>query len=333
VVALFEFIGKWNSFVQPLIYLKDTKLKTSTLEKRSCMNPNPVLRKLGLADDDRVAIVHADDIGMCQATVLAFAELVDFGLITSGAVMVPCPWFPSVAAYCRQHPQADMGVHLTLTSEYDNSRWSAISTCDPATGLIDEEGYLHRRSEEVQAHGDTAAVQLELQAQVARALKAGIDVTHVDTHMGTVAHPKFIPTYVQLAVQYGLPPMILRLDEAGWRKMGMDSETAVFAAQLVQQLEAQGLPLLDHLVQLPLDQSADRVEMAKSAFSSLPPGLTHFIIHPAQDTPELRAVAPSWRSRVADYRAFTSQELRDYVKGCGVQVIGYRALRELMPAG
>jgi len=296
------------------------------------MNPNPVLRKLGFAENDRVVIIHTDDIGMSQATVSAFADLDDFGLISCGAVMVPCPWFPQVAVYCRQHPQVDMGVHLTLTSEHDGCRWGPISTRDPTSGLIDEEGYFYRQSEQVQAHGDAVAVQLELQAQVARALAAGIDVTHVDTHMGTVAHPRFISAYVQLAVQHGLPAMILRLDEAGWRKMGMDSETAAFAARFVPQLEAQGLPLLDYLVALPLDQPADRVEQAKKAFDSLPPGLTHFIIHPAQDTPELRAITPNWQGRVADYRALISEELRDYVRNSGVQVIGYRPLRELMRA-
>lgn len=296
------------------------------------MNPNPVLGRLGFADDDRVVIIHTDDIGMCQATVSAFADLVDFGLISSGAVMVPCPWFPEVAAYCRQHPQVDLGVHLTLTSEHDRCRWGPISTCDPASGLIDEEGYFYRQSEEVQEHGDATAVQAELQAQVARALAAGIDVTHVDTHMGTVAHPKFVSAYVQLAMQHGLPPMILRLDEAGWRKMGMDGETAAFAAQFVSQLEVQGMPLLDHLVALPLEQPAGRVERAKKTLDSLLPGLTHFIIHPAQDAPELRAITPSWPGRVADYQAFTSEELRDYVRHSGVQVIGYRALRELMRA-
>lgn len=296
------------------------------------MNPNPVLRRLGFADDDRVVIIHTDDIGMCQATVSAFSEVFDFGLISSGAVMVPCPWFPEVAAYCRQHPQVDLGVHLTLTSEHDNCRWGPISTRDPASGLMDEEGYFYRQSEQVQEHGDAAAVQLELEAQVARALDAGIDVTHIDTHMGAVAHPKFIPAYVQLALQHSVPPMILRLDEAGWRQMGLDGETAAFAAQLVQQLEARSVPLLDHLVALDLDQPQDRMEQAKATFDSLPPGLTHFIIHPAQDTPELRALTPSWQGRVADYRAFTSEELRNYVKNCGAQVIGYQALRELMPA-
>lgn len=294
------------------------------------MYPNPVLRKLGFADDDRVVIIHTDDIGMCQATLPAFADLLDFGLISSGAVMVPCPWFPQVAATYRQHTGVDLGVHLTLTSEWEGYRWGPISTRDPASGLMDEEGYFYRRSEEVQAHGDAAAVQLELQAQVARALDAGLDVTHVDTHMGAVANPRFIPAYVQLAMQYSLPLMILRLDETGWREMGMGSETAVFAAQFVRQLEAQGMLLLDRLVGLPLDQPEDRVALAKETFDSLLPGLTQFIIHPARDTPELRAITPDWRGRVADYRAFTSKELRDYVRGSGVQVIGYRVLRELM---
>ena len=97
------------------------------------MRPNPALRKLGFADDDRVAIIHADDIGMCQASLTAFAELLDFGLVSCGAAMTPCPWFPSVAAYAAAHPNADIGVHLTLNCEYSTYRWGPLSTRDPAS--------------------------------------------------------------------------------------------------------------------------------------------------------------------------------------------------------
>ncbi len=296
------------------------------------MGPNPFLRKLGFGDDDRVDIIHTDDIGTRQASLSALADLVDFGLISSAATMVPCPWFPQVATFCRQRPQVDMGVHLTLTSEWTNYRWGPISTRDPASGLIDEEGYFYRRVEDVQDHGDPAAVRLELQAQVERALAAGIDVTHVDTHMGTVAHRKFASAYTQVALQYRLPSMALRLDEAGWRAMGMEAETAASLAVSMRQLEAQGLPLFDRVASLLLNRPADRVEQAKRAFDALPPGLTHFVIHPSQDTPELRAIAADWPSRVADYRAFTSDDLREYIRNCGVRVIGYRALRDLMPS-
>jgi chitin disaccharide deacetylase len=300
------------------------------------MKPNPVLSRLGFDADDRMVIIHADDIGICQATVSAYADLLEFGLISSAATMAPCPWFPLLADLCRRHPEVDMGVHLTLTSEYDALRWGPVSTRDPSTGLIDSEGYFHRRSEQVQEQGDAAAVQVELDAQVRRALAAGIDVTHVDTHMGSVAHPKFVAAYVQLGLQHRLPFMMLRLDADGWRRMGFDGEMASLAVSFVQQMEDQGQPLIDHLAMLPLDQASDwplgeRVQLAKKVLGSLPPGMTHFIIHPAQDTPELRAAATqSWPARVADYRAFTSDELRDYVRDCGLHIIGYRALRDLL---
>ncbi len=295
------------------------------------MKPNPVLQKLGFAPDDRVVIFHADDVGMCQASIPAFFDLIEFGLVSCGAVMVPCPWFPLVAERCREQPGVDLGVHLTLTSEWDTLRWGPISTREPDSGLMDDEGYFYRSSEEVGAHGDPGAVQVEMQAQVERALAAGIDVTHVDTHMGAVAHPKFVSIYVQMALQYRLPPMIPRLDEAGWREVGFDAEMAAFAAQFVQELEGQGLPLLDHLTGLPLEEDpGDRIAMTKREIDALPPGLSHLLFHPAQDSPELRAITPNWRSRVADYEAFSSEELRRYVRDEGVHVIGYRSLRDLM---
>ena len=181
------------------------------------MNANPVLKRLGLSDTDRVAIIHTDDIGMCQASVDAFADLNEVGIISSGAVMVPCPWFLHAAGYARQNPRADLGIHLTLTSEWKTYRWGPVSTRDPASGMLDEEGFFHHLSSEAQEHGDPAAVEVELTAQVERALQMGIVPTHVDTHMGSVAHPKFMGIYIRLAQKFHLPPMIFRLDEAGWR--------------------------------------------------------------------------------------------------------------------
>lgn len=296
------------------------------------MQPNPILRKLGFADDDRVVIIHTDDIGMCQASLSAFADLVDFGLISSGATMVPCPWFLQAAAFCREHPEVDMGVHLTLTSEWETYRWGPISTRDPATGLMDEQGYFYRGTAPVQEHADPAAAQVELEAQIKRALQAGMRPTHADTHMGAVAHPKFIPGYIQLALQYRLPLMVFRMDEAGWLATGLDAETAAMATQMVATLESMGVPLLDHIMALSLEEHENRLEHARQTLSALDPGVTHFIIHPSKDTPELREITPDWRCRVADYQAFTSPEMRNIIRDLGIQTIGYRALQELMPA-
>jgi predicted glycoside hydrolase/deacetylase ChbG (UPF0249 family) len=295
------------------------------------MQPNPALRKLGFAAGDRVAIIHADDIGLCQASVAAVADLAEFGLISSGAAMVPCAWFPAAASDCRAHPDRDMGIHSTITCEMDACRWAPISTHDTGTGLIDAEGYFYRSTAEAQAHGSAEGVAHELAAQVERALAAGMRPTHIDTHMGAIYSPALLLVYLQTARRYRLPPMFFRLDEAGWRAQGMDADFAAASARLSQELEADGVPLIDHIVMLPLDDPADRVGQARRAFDALAPGLTHFIIHPARDTPELRALASTWRCRVADYETFLSEELRAHVRSSGVQVIGYRALQELMP--
>jgi hypothetical protein len=294
-------------------------------------NPNPVLKKLGLAADDRVAIIHTDDIGMCQASVEAFADLNEAGIISSGAVMVPCPWFLHAAEYARTHPGTDLGVHLTLTSEWKTYRWGPISTRDPASGMLDEQGYFHPLSASAQEHGDPAAVERELTAQVERALQAGILPSHMDTHMGCVAHPKFMGIYLQLALKFRIPPMIPRLDEAGWQAAGLEPEFAGAAVALIQQVEISGLPLLDALGGMTLESEENRMARTLQAFSDLQPGITHFIIHPSKDTPELRAITPDWRCRVGDYQNFLQDEVRQHIRKIGVHVIGYQALKELMP--
>lgn len=292
--------------------------------------PNPLLKKLGFANTDRVVILHADDVGMCQATLPALADLVDFGLVSSASTMVPCAWFPSLAKFSREHPQADVGVHLTLNCEWTAYRWGALSTCDPASGLLDGDGYMHQEPTATYKHATSEEVQAEIQAQVQRALAAGIDLTHIDTHMGTVIHPKFAQSYVQLALQHRLPAMIPRMDASQIEQMGMDPATAAAQAAFIQQLEEQGLPMIDHVVGMPLDQPKGQVEIAKNLLGELPAGITHFILHPAADTPELRALAPDWASRVANYRTFLSEELREFIHRAGIQVIGYRALRNIL---
>lgn len=302
------------------------------------MQPNPVLKKLGFPETERVAIIHVDDVGMCQSSVEAFAELWDFGLVSSGAVMVPCPWFLEAAHFARQHPEADLGVHLTLTSEWDTYRWRPLSTLDPKTGLLDEQDYFHHLAHQVQELADPVAVQAELVAQIERAKTAGMQPTHADTHMGTVAHAKFMQGYLQTALEFQLPPMMLRLDEAGWEKVTSDHEGAAFdqdaiafIMQMINTLEEMGVPLLDNIFGMPLDSNPDeRLEHAKGAFNDLLPGITHFLIHASKDTPELRAITPDWRCRVADYETFLKEELRQHIQEIGVQIIGYRDLKQLM---
>jgi predicted glycoside hydrolase/deacetylase ChbG (UPF0249 family) len=121
------------------------------------MTSNPTLEQLGFGPHERVAIVHADDIGMCHAANVAFWQDQSFGIVTCGSVMMPCPWVPEMAAWCREHPEADVGVHLTLNSEWAGYRWRPLSTCDPKSGLVDGKGYMWRSVEDVYRHMDVDA--------------------------------------------------------------------------------------------------------------------------------------------------------------------------------
>src|SRR5690348_10369404 len=185
---------------------------------------NPIVKKLGYSATDRLVIIHTDDIGMCHASVQAFKDLWEFGTISSGAVMVPCPWFPATAQMCRENPDMDMGVHATLNAEWTNYRWGPVSTVDSASGLLDADGYFNQWHPAVYENAKPEAVLVEVNAQIERALAAGIDVTHVDSHMGTIMSPLFIQSYIQAAGSRKLPNMLPRMDAAGMHNMMSNEE-------------------------------------------------------------------------------------------------------------
>lgn len=295
--------------------------------------PNPVLQKLGLSASDRAVILHADDIGNFQSSLAAYRELVDDGLISSASVMVPCPWFPAAAEFCRSsagHPNLDMGVHLTVTSEWDRYRWGPVASREKAGGLLDEDGYFHSSAEAFQAHAAVEATRVELQAQIDRALAAGIDVTHIDTHMGALLHPKFIDSYIELALAYRVPVFLLRSPDPHLSHDAYDT-----LLPRVPEWEERGLPLFDQATMMPLDDAADRSGQLLRRLQALKPGLSYIMLHPTKDTPELREAASEsdWPCRVADYQTFGDPAVREAVRATGVHVIGFRALRDLMRAG
>jgi predicted glycoside hydrolase/deacetylase ChbG (UPF0249 family) len=294
------------------------------------MKPNPFLKKLGFSGNDRAVIIHTDDIGMCHASVQAFKDLWAFGSISSGAVMTPCPWFPAVAQMCRENPAIDMGVHATLNAEWENYRWGPVSGGEAGSGLKDEAGYFHQWHQAVYDNASPEQVETEVNLQIEKALKAGIDVTHVDSHMGTIMNQKFIQSYIQAAASRLLPNFLPRLNAVGINLMGVDDEARVRYAPVMEAMESTGVPMMDGVLGMPLEHGDDHVEVAKKLLGELPVGITHFILHPSIDTPELRAIAPDWRARVANYNAFMSDELKMFIEKEDIKVIGYRAIRDAM---
>jgi len=294
------------------------------------MKSNPYIKKLGFSDNDRAVIIHTDDIGMCHASVQAFKDLWSFGTITSGATMVPCPWFPAVAKMCKENPDMDMGVHATLNAEWESYRWGPVSTREAGSGLMDEAGYFHQWHQAMYDNAKPEEVEKEINAQIEIALKAGVDVTHVDSHMGTVMSPLYIHSYVQAAASRLLPSMLPRLTAKGIEIMGVGEEERITYAPIMDALENTGMPMVDGILGMPLEHGDDHIDVAKKILGKLPIGITHFVLHPSVDTPELRAIAPDWQARVANYNAFMSDELKKFLETEDIKLIGYREVREAM---
>lgn len=291
---------------------------------------SPLLAELGYEAGDRVVIVHADDVGMCHSTLPALDDLLECGVLKSASAMVPCPWFPAVAERCRRAPAVDMGVHLTLTSEWSCYRWRPLSTTDPASGLLDEEGYFPRTREALAERAAPAAVAREIRAQLDTALAAGIDVTHLDSHMFALFQPALLPLLARLAAEYRLPVPLWRPDAGSALARDFAGVPGGFRASC----EAWDMPLLEKVEVLSLRPTAEpRREVAWRMLASSPAGISQLIIHPACDSPELRAMTPHWQARVADYEIFADPALGERLRRQGVHLAGYRQLREALRRG
>jgi len=270
--------------------------------------------RLGYEPDAKLLIVNCDDLGSTRSANVAVYDALRNGVATSASLMVPCPWARDAAA---QYRGEDVGVHLTLNAEYATYRWGPITR---SPSLLDGDGGFPRTIEDAWDHADLDEVIRECRTQIERAILWGFDVSHLDSHMGTMQlRPEFFDVYLELAVEFALP----------LRMAGASLEHAIgFPYRRLAAEE--GVVFTDHLVVSPM---SGRRAMERALFD-LRPGVTEIFLHPAIDTDELRASCPDWAGRVEDHAYVCNDpSLPDLVERAGVTLIGYRELRELQRAG
>lgn len=287
---------------------------------------NLFLKKMGFKEEDRVLITHIDDIGFCHAANVASFSCLDTGAASCGSIIVNAPWFLEAAAIYKEKPEYDLGVHLTLTSEYDTFRWPALSSRDPDTGLLDEQGYLWHTRKDAVRNVKLEAARGEMREQIDRALQADIEVTHIDTHMGSVVHPKFLATYLELANEYGVAAFLPGVTRERLLAMN-EAEMAEGLEEVLSSIDSAAIPVLDSILIETLNDMTDKKKFYRQLISSIEPGLTHLLFHPAKLGDELEAIVPSTAaSRNADYEAFTDDNLLSFIESEGIKLIGYREL-------
>jgi predicted glycoside hydrolase/deacetylase ChbG (UPF0249 family) len=288
--------------------------------------------RLGFAATDRVAIVHADDLGMCHAANEGGFEALAKGVVTCGSIMVPCPWFREAAERAAANPALDLGVHLTLNSEWQHYRWGPVAGRDRVPSLLDDQGYLPRATIETVRQAKPEHVEIELRAQIEMALAAGVDVTHLDSHMGTVLFPAFVEIYAKLAAEYRVPAFAARPDAAVLAKAGLAGFEAVLRTAM-DRIAGLGLPILDAVDLFSLDFAPGGGEAhTEKRMRRAGAGLTYWIIHPAKDGEELRAIAPDAHARVFEHEFYGSARGVEAFAKAGIKTVGMRPLRDLLRA-
>lgn len=276
----------------------------------------------------RYVIIHADDAGMSNSVNRATIDAMERGLVSSAAIMVPCPWFPEFSRYAKTHPDRDYGIHLTLNAEWDDYRWGPVADRSKVPSLCDENGYLWDNVQQVAENVKLEEAEIELRAQIDRAIKFGVPLSHLDTHMGAVlSRPDLAKLYVQLGIDYKLPVLFVR--PSANNKIAKQYPDVV---KMVPLLESKGLPMLDALYQF-YDKKPfeERKQIYLKTLRELPPGVSQIIIHCGYDDSELRNITSSVSIRNGDRKIFMSADLRAEIERLGIEVIGWRQFREMKP--
>jgi hypothetical protein len=282
--------------------------------------------KLGYPADQRILILHADDVGMCYEANLAAQRDLAAGDIQSASAMVPCPWFNELATWVNENPGHCVGLHLALTSEWRWYRWGPVAPAAEVPGLIDPDGYLWRDVPHVLAKATPAEVELEIRAQVQRALKLGVKPSHVDTHMGTLyARPEFTEAYLRVAQEHDIPAMAIEPTSDVVRQL--TGRGTPLSPRLLKILRAYRGPKLDMLHAAPNGGTyEDKVAKFCALVRSLKPGITEIYFHPSVETEGLKKITNSWQQRVWEARMFSDPKVKQCLREAGVRFTSWQEM-------
>ena len=279
-------------------------------------------QKLGYPDDAKLLILHADDIGVAHSQNQATMDAFEIGIVNSGSIMVPCPWFNEISVWANQHPEVDLGLHLTLTAEWDLLKWGPVTANEQVPGLVNDKGYFYGSVLDVIAHASVAEVEKEIRAQIERALAFGLQPTHLDSHMGSLFNEKFFQVYLKMGQEYNIPVMI----NSDFMKNFPGVKPVIPENVLVVEQVPMAYP----------ENYQDGMEKFYSnTLRSLPAGVSVLLFHLAYDNDEMRAVTnnhPNYGSdwRQQDFNFFTIDTCREILKEENIKLITWKEIGAIL---
>lgn len=295
--------------------------------------------KLGYPAGSKLVILHVDDAGMSKESNEGVCKSTQQGIANSFSIMMPCPWVPEILHHLKKNPTTDAGLHLTLTSEWNDYRWGPLAGVSQVPGLTDTEGALYKSVMEVVQHASANEVGIEIAAQLQRARKAGWEPTHFDSHMGTLfASAAFLKEYLSLGMREKIPVMFPGGHNTLISKTSAGLITPQQAKAIGEQLWNAGLPVLDDLHNMSYDFKYPSAKITDEAlqelavnqyirsFASLQPGVTMVIMHCSVSAEHFEHISNSGTIRRADWLAMQSPKLKKYFSENHIELTTWREL-------
>jgi len=280
------------------------------------------------ADGRRALVIHEDDVGMTHGSNVAFRELSARGVVSSGSVMAPCPWFAETLEMAAADPSLDLGVHLTLNAEKRPVKWRPLTRPPRSAGLTDELGYFWPDPASVRRHAHPEAVEAELRAQIDAALAGGIDVTHLDAHCGAAMSREFLPIYRRLGEDYDLPVVLMRRFAGGNPRPAGQPALAPALVEAAEDAAARGEPVFDLFFETPWDRTEAAEPVYRDALAGVPEGLSFFAFH-FNAPGDFETIEPEFaRYRTDEYALFGSGRIEPMLAELGITLLGMRELRD-----
>lgn len=287
----------------------------------SAVEAQNIATLLGYPENSKLLIMHADDLGLSHSANAASMEAFETGAISSSSIMVPCPWFSEIAEYASAHPEFCWGLHLTLTSEWKHYKWDGVASSGDISSLLNDQGYFYDKVVDFVSNAKLDEVEIELRAQIEKALNAGVPVTHLDSHMGSLfASPELFAIYVRMGKEYQLPVMMPGpMIPPSWK---VDSLAGPISYPL------------DQLIMMG-QKAPDWQEMYDEMVDKVKPGLNEIIVHLGYDDAEMKAImvdhpdfGASWRQKDLDY--VRSKHYQNKLKENNIHVVSWRDVREAL---
>jgi predicted glycoside hydrolase/deacetylase ChbG (UPF0249 family) len=301
-------------------------------------NSNPGSRtlaeRLGYPPNSRLLVIHADDFGMSHSVNRATMEALEKHWVTSASVMAPCPWFPEAAHWAQAHPDADLGLDLTLNSDWTTYRWVPVSPQPKSSSLLDAEGYLPLTTQNVVVGAKAHDIEVEARAQFERALGLGIHLSHMDPHMGTMTStPEMAKIYIGLGGNYRLPVLLAKRDIGVWN----DLRVRVRPKHYGTQLPSESI-ILDAILQImPGVPKSKWIDAYRKMLAALPVGTYQLVVHLGYDDAEMQGATsdhPHWGSewRQNDFDVVRSPEFQQFLKDQSFILISWKDLAKALPS-